>query len=148
MTQDDDLRASLQTLSTERADPAYADLDVRSTAEQVNVMIAQAAQAAEAVAGRADEIAAAVDGIVAQRGRGGRLIYIGAGTAGRMGVLDASEIPPTYGTAPEEVVGLIAGGEIAVRGAVENAEDDDVAGAEAIDRIGLTAADAVVGISA
>ncbi|MFE6997720.1 N-acetylmuramic acid 6-phosphate etherase [Microbacterium sp. NPDC057659] len=148
MTQDDDLRVSLQTLSTERADPAYADLDVRSTVDQVSVMIAQAAQAAEAVAGRSAEIAAAVDGIVAQRAKGGRLIYIGAGTAGRMGVLDASEIPPTYGTAPEEVVGLIAGGEVAVRGAVENAEDDDVAGAEAIDRIGLTAADAVVGISA
>ncbi|MFC4138837.1 MULTISPECIES: N-acetylmuramic acid 6-phosphate etherase [unclassified Microbacterium] len=148
MTHDDDLRASLRTLSTESADPAYADLDVRSTGEQVEVMLTQAAQAAAAVAGSADEIAAAVDGIVARRARGGRLIYIGAGTAGRMGVLDASEIPPTYGTAPEEVVGLIAGGEVAVRGAVENAEDDDVAGAEAVERIGLTADDAIVGISA
>jgi N-acetylmuramic acid 6-phosphate etherase len=148
MTRNDELRAELGTLSTEAADPAYAELDLLDTAGQVRLMLDQGVQAAEAVARAGDVIAQAVDGIVARRAAGGRLIYIGAGTAGRMGVLDASEIPPTYGTAPEEVVGLIAGGATAVRAAVENAEDDDMAGAEAMDEISLSAADAIVGISA
>lgn len=148
MTRDDELREKLGTLSTEAVDPAYADLDLLGTESQVALMLQQGVQAAEAVARASDSIARAVDGIVGRRGAGGRLIYIGAGTAGRMGVLDASEIPPTYGTAPGEVIGLIAGGDVAVRAAVENAEDDDVAGRAAVDGIGLTATDAVVGISA
>ncbi|REJ04350.1 N-acetylmuramic acid 6-phosphate etherase [Microbacterium bovistercoris] len=148
MTRDDALRQELGTLSTEAVDPAYAELDLLGTDEQVALMLQQGVQAAEAVARQGQAIARAVDGIVGRRAAGGRLIYIGAGTAGRMGVLDASEIPPTYGTAPDEVVGLIAGGDVAVRAAVENAEDDDVAGRAAVDGIGLTADDAIVGISA
>ncbi|UJP10618.1 N-acetylmuramic acid 6-phosphate etherase [Microbacterium sp. KUDC0406] len=148
MTRDDDLREKLGTLSTEAVDPVYAELDLLDTEGQVELMLRQGVQAAEAVARQGDAIARAVDGIVGRRSTGGRLIYIGAGTAGRMGVLDASEIPPTYGTAPDEVIGLIAGGDVAVRAAVENAEDDDVAGRAAVDGIGLTAADAIVGVSA
>lgn len=148
MTRDEELRAKLGTLSTEAVDPAYAELDLLDTAGQVELMLQQGVQAAEAVARQGAVIARAVDGIVGRRASGGRLVYIGAGTAGRMGVLDASEIPPTYGTAPDEVIGLIAGGDVAVRAAVENAEDDDVAGRAAVDGIGLTAADAIVGISA
>ncbi|MFE6736800.1 N-acetylmuramic acid 6-phosphate etherase [Microbacterium sp. NPDC057650] len=148
MTRDEELRDKLGTLSTEAVDPAYADLDLLGTEGQVALMLQQGVQAAEAVARQGDSIARAVDGIVGRRAAGGRVIYIGAGTAGRMGVLDASEIPPTYGTAPEEVIGLIAGGDVAVRAAVENAEDDDAAGRAAVDGVGLTAADAIVGISA
>src|SRR5690606_23633135 len=76
------------------------------------------------------------------------LIYLGAGTAGRIGVLDASECPPTFGTDPSMVVGLIAGGESAIRSAVENAEDDDRAAEESLRQLELSADDTVVGISA
>src|SRR5690606_25228677 len=101
-----------------------------------------------AVAEQAEPIARAVDGITERFRRGGRLIYLGAGTAGRIGVLDASECPPTFGTDPSMVVGLIAGGEVAIREAVENAEDDQDAAAAQLDGIGLRDADTVVGISA
>jgi N-acetylmuramic acid 6-phosphate etherase len=144
----DDLNRTLDALATEQVDPAAAHLDELDTGAQVALMMTHAAQAASAVAACADSIAAAVDGIVARRARGGRLVYIGAGTAGRMGVLDASEIPPTFGTDPAEVVGLIAGGDEALRHAVENAEDDALAGITDLEDIGLSADDAVVGISA
>lgn len=148
MSTHDELRAELSALATEEVDPRYAGLDTLTTADQVALMAAQGVEAAQAVAARQAELTAAVDGIVARRARGGRLIYIGAGTAGRMGVLDASEIPPTYGTDPHEVLGLIAGGDQALRNAVENAEDDADAGAAALDAIGVGADDAVVGVSA
>lgn len=148
MSSTEDLNATLDALASEQIDPAAANLDRLDTAAQVALMMDHAAAAAVAVAAQQKQIAAAVDGIVARRAAGGRLIYIGAGTAGRMGVLDASEIPPTFGTDPAEVVGLIAGGETALRNAVENAEDDAAAGAADLARIDLTAHDAVVGISA
>lgn len=144
----EDLNGTLDALATEQVDPAAAHLDELDTASQVALMMDHAAQAASAVAAVSDRIAAAVDGIVARRARGGRIVYVGAGTAGRMGVLDASEIPPTFGTEPSEVIGLIAGGETALRNAVENAEDDTLAGVTDLEDIGLTADDAVVGISA
>ena len=148
MSSTEDLNATLDSLATEQVDPASSDLDRLSTAAQVALMMDHAAAAAAAVATQQVQIVAAVEGIVARRAAGGRLIYIGAGTAGRMGVLDASEIPPTFGTDPAEVVGLIAGGETALRNAVENAEDDAEAGAADLAGIALTANDAVVGISA
>ena len=146
MSDREELRSTLETLSTERVDPAFAELDLLSTVDQVALMTEQGIVAAQAVAAEGASIARAIDGIVERLHRGGRLVYIGAGTAGRMGVLDASEIPPTFGTDPSLVVGVIAGGEHALRNAVENAEDDVEAGAAAASRLGPD--DAIVGISA
>ncbi|MGD7706150.1 N-acetylmuramic acid 6-phosphate etherase [Microlunatus sp. Y2014] len=133
---------------TEQVNPDTADIDLLSTPDQVRLMNAQDALVAPAVATRADAIARVVDEVSARMRAGGRLVYIGAGTAGRLGVLDASEIPPTFGESPDRVVGLIAGGRRALTDAVENAEDDPDAGAADLAGIGLTAADSVVGIAA
>lgn len=143
-----DLLDVLSGLGTEASSTERGDLDLLGTAELVTRMNAEDRRVPEAVAERSAEIAAAVDGITARFRRGGRLIYIGAGTAGRVGVLDASECPPTFGTDPSMVVGLIAGGETAIRSAVENAEDDGDAAAQSLREIELTAHDTVVGISA
>ena len=148
---DSRLTALLETLSkldTEASTTERGDLDMLDTVELVRRMNAEDRRVPEAVAERATEIAAAVDGIVARFRRGGRLIYIGAGTAGRIGVLDASECPPTFGTDPSMVVGLIAGGETAIRSAVENAEDDGEAAAASLRELALSDRDVVVGISA
>ncbi|MBS1907930.1 MAG: N-acetylmuramic acid 6-phosphate etherase [Actinobacteria bacterium] len=138
----------LSQLSTEQADTSRGDLDLLPTLELVRAMNAEDRQVPEAIAAQAERIAEAVDGITAGFRRGGRLIYIGAGTAGRVGVLDASECPPTFGTDPGMVIGLIAGGETAIRNAVENAEDDESAAADSLRGLGLTGNDTVVGISA
>lgn len=138
----------LSTLGTEASTTDRGDLDLLGTAQLVELMNAGDRRVADAVAERSAEIAAAVDGITARFRRGGRLIYIGAGTAGRIGVLDASECPPTFGTDPSMIVGLIAGGETAIRSAVENAEDDIEAAAASLREIELTEHDTVVGISA
>lgn len=102
----------------------------------------------DAVASAAEPIARAIDGIAARMRTGGRLIYVGAGTPGRLGILDASECPPTFGTDPDLVVGVIAGGDRAVRSAVENAEDDTGAARRDLAELALTDRDSVVGISA
>lgn len=138
----------LSALGTEASSTERGDLDLLGTAELVRRMNAEDQRVATAVADRSAEITAAVDGITARFRRGGRLIYIGAGTAGRIGVLDASECPPTFGTDPSMVVGLIAGGETAIRSAVENAEDDDRAAGESLRELNVTERDTVVGISA
>ncbi|KQR39006.1 N-acetylmuramic acid 6-phosphate etherase [Microbacterium sp. Leaf159] len=143
-----DLLDVLSTLATEASSTDRGDLDLLDTIELVDRMNAEDHRVPEAVAERRAEIAAAVDGITARFREGGRLIYIGAGTAGRVGVLDASECPPTFGTDPSMVVGLIAGGETAIRSAVENAEDDAEAAGLSLSEIGLTEWDTVVGISA
>jgi N-acetylmuramic acid 6-phosphate etherase len=149
----DDIRLTalldeLSRLGTEASTTERGDLDEYATLELVRLMNEEDRRVPAAVAERSAEIARAVDGIVERFRRGGRLIYIGAGTAGRIGVLDASECPPTFGTDPSMVVGLIAGGETAIRSAVENAEDDDAAAAAELRGLGLTADDTVVGISA
>jgi N-acetylmuramic acid 6-phosphate etherase len=138
----------LSRLSTEQQSTERGDLDLLSTDELVRRMNAEDQLVASAVAERTAEISAAVDGITARFRQGGRLIYFGAGTAGRIGVLDASECPPTFGTDPSMVVGLIAGGETAIRSAVENAEDDAQAAMIEMQELGLNSADTVVGISA
>ncbi len=143
-----DLLDVLSTLGTEASSTDRGDLDLLDTIELVDRMNAEDRRVPEAVAERRAEIAAAVDGITARFREGGRLIYIGAGTAGRVGVLDASECPPTFGTDPSMVVGLIAGGETAIRSAVENAEDDAESAGLSLREIGLTERDTVVGISA
>ena len=142
------LIGELSGLATEQADTARGDLDLLPTMELVHAMNAEDRRVPEAVAAQAERIGQAVDGITERFRRGGRLISIGAGTAGRAGVLDASECPPTFGTDPGMVVGLIAGGDAAIRDAVENAEDDDRAAAESLRALGLSENDTVVGISA
>lgn len=142
------LRDLLGELATEEVNDAHGEFDLLPTEAQLAAMQEESAQAVAAVSEAAPQIAAAIDAIVPRLRAGGRLVYLGAGTAGRMGVLDASEIPPTFGTDPSLVVGVIAGGEVALRSAVEDAEDDTALGAADLDAIGLTAADAVVGISA
>lgn len=142
------LLSVLAGLGTEASTTERGDLDLLDTVELVQRMNAEDVRVPAAVAERTAEIAAAVDGITARFRRGGRLIYIGAGTAGRVGVLDASECPPTFGTDPSMVIGLIAGGETAIRSAVENAEDDAEAAEASLRELALSENDTVVGISA
>jgi N-acetylmuramic acid 6-phosphate etherase len=111
-------------------------------------MSAQDAQVAAAVAAEAEAIARAIDAIAWQMQSGGRLIYIGAGTSGRLGALDAAECPPTFNTPPALVTALIAGGEQALYRSVEDAEDDAEAGAQAITGIDVSANDSVIGLAA
>ena len=138
----------LATLLTEAERPELMQIDVASTAELVALMNAEDATVPDAVAAAAPAIAAAIDAIAERMVRGGRLIYAGAGTAGRVGVLDAVECPPTFNTDPEQVVGLIAGGDRAVRGASEGAEDDVESSPAQLEQLGLGPDDVVVGISA
>ncbi|GAA3931895.1 N-acetylmuramic acid 6-phosphate etherase [Microbacterium soli] len=144
----DDLLNVLADLDTEAVTTERGDLDLLETSELVRRMNAEDQLVALAVAECAESITRAVDGITERFRRGGRLVYIGAGTAGRIGVLDASECPPTFGTDPSMVVGLIAGGEEAIRSAVENAEDDTEAAPRALRDLALAEQDTVVGISA
>lgn len=133
---------------TESVNPDTTLIDELSTIEQVRLMNAEDAGVAAAVAAQAEPIARTVDAVAERMAAGGRLLYVGAGTAGRLGVLDASEIPPTFGMDPARVVGLIAGGDRAIQHAVENAEDDSAQGAADLAANGLTAGDAVVGLAA
>lgn len=152
ITEDSDplaaLRQELGSLTTEAIEPSMDDLDLRSTEELVRAMNAQDALVAPAVAVAGAAIARAVDGIAPRMRRGGRLIYVGAGTSGRLGVLDASECAPTFGVEPGVVVGLIAGGDDALRGAIEAAEDAIDRGRAAVAELGVGPDDTVVGIAA
>ncbi|GAA0302363.1 N-acetylmuramic acid 6-phosphate etherase [Streptomyces polychromogenes] len=148
MTAYADLRAQLDTLTTEAFRPDLAEIDRLPTLEIARLMNAEDATVPAAVAARLEEIAAAVDAIAERMARGGRLLYAGAGTAGRLGVLDASECPPTFNTDPAQVVGLIAGGPGAMVKAVEGAEDSPELAAEDLTALGLSADDTVVGVSA
>ncbi len=132
-----------ERLLTEQRNPASENLDLLSTADLLGVMNAADAEITAAVATQNERIAALVDAIAA---RGGRLIYIGAGTSGRLGVLDASECPPTFGVPSTLVHGIIAGGAPALTHSVEGAEDDPAAGAR--DLGDISAADSMVGIAA
>ncbi|MEV7726600.1 N-acetylmuramic acid 6-phosphate etherase [Streptomyces sp. NPDC087917] len=142
------LRAQLDTLTTEAFRPELAEIDRLSTLEITRIMNAEDATVPAAVAGQLEVIAAAVDGIATRMARGGRLVYAGAGTAGRLGVLDASECPPTFNTDPSRVVGLIAGGPSAMVKAVEGAEDSEELAAEDLAALGIGPDDTVIGISA
>ena len=143
-----DLHGVLASLSTEQVDGRYADLDLLSTRDLVSAMSAEDATVPAAVAAVGADVAAAIDGIVDRLNSGGRLIYVGAGTPGRLGVLDASEAPPTFGIDPGLIVGVIAGGRDALLTAVEGAEDDEVAGRADLANLDVSARDAVVLISA
>ena len=133
---------------TERRNPRTTAIDTASSLDIVDLLNAEDATVPGAVRAARAEIATAIDLAVDAFRAGGRLIYVGAGTSGRLGVLDASECPPTFGTPPEMVVGVIAGGYPALVRSREGVEDDVNAGASAMDEQRVTARDLVVGIAA
>ncbi|MFF7448280.1 MULTISPECIES: N-acetylmuramic acid 6-phosphate etherase [unclassified Streptomyces] len=143
-----DLRAELATLTTEAFRPELAEIDRLPVLDIARLMNAEDATVAAAVAAGLPAIAAAIEDIADRMSRGGRLVYAGAGTAGRLGVLDASECPPTFNTDPAQVVGLIAGGPAAMVTSVEGAEDSRELAEADLDALGLRASDTVVGVSA
>jgi N-acetylmuramic acid 6-phosphate etherase len=143
-----DLRAELETLTTEAFRPELSDIDRLSTLEIARLMNGEDTTVPAAVAAQLPLIAAAIDGIAERMARGGRLVYAGAGTAGRLGVLDASECPPTFNTDPSRVVGVIAGGPTAMVTSIEGAEDSRELAEADLDALALTADDTVVGVSA
>ncbi|MEU4701585.1 N-acetylmuramic acid 6-phosphate etherase [Nonomuraea dietziae] len=138
----------LPELSTEQSDPRYSQIDRLPTSEIAQLMNQADATVPTAVGAVLPAITAAIDAISARMAAGGRLLYVGAGTSGRLAVLDASECPPTFGTDPSLVQGVIAGGLPALTRSVEGAEDDTSAGEEALAERGVGALDSVVGISA
>jgi N-acetylmuramic acid 6-phosphate etherase len=135
-------------LLTERRRPELTDLDLATTGELVALMVAEDKLVPAAVERAADAIARAIDAVTERLGAGGRLIYVGAGTAGRLGVMDAAECGPTFSTPPGRVVGVLAGGDDAFGAPVEHAEDHEEAGAAALDALRVGPDDAVVGITA
>ncbi len=138
----------LSGFSTETRNPATMDLDVMSPLEIARVMNRENALAVESLEPELEKVAEAIEWAATSLEGGGRLIYMGAGTSGRLGVLDAAECPPTFGVSPESVVGLIAGGGKAASRALESNEDSFELGEKDLCSISLTAADTVVGLSA
>lgn len=138
----------MKSARTEQRNPRTRGLDTKSTLEILRVLNREDQQVAVAVRRTLPQIARAVDAIVKSIRGGGRLFYIGAGTSGRLAVLDAAECAPTYGTPPKMVQALIAGGEKALRGAVEGAEDSSSNGGRDLAKAGVTRRDVVVGIAA
>ena len=126
----------------------YNDLEKKSTLEILTDINREDHKVADAVAAAIPEIGKLVDGIVERMKRGGRIFYMGAGTSGRLGVLDASEIPPTFGMDPSWVIGIIAGGDTALRNPVENAEDDTAQGWKDLQAFNVNEKDTVIGIAA
>jgi N-acetylmuramic acid 6-phosphate etherase len=133
---------------TEQRNPRTRGLDAKPTLEILRILNREDQQVAFAVRRELPQIARAVDAIVTSLRAGGRLFYVGAGTSGRLAVLDAAECPPTYGVSPKQVQAFIAGGTKALRGAVEGAEDSASNGAKELARAGATRGDVVVGIAA
>ena len=138
----------LQKIATEQRNPNTVNIDTLSTLDMVKLINQEDHRVAEAVALVTDKIAEAVDVIAARLSTGGRLIYCGAGTSGRLGILDAVECPPTYSTDPETVQALMAGGYGAIFKAVEGAEDSKELGVTDMRSIGFSAKDVLVGIAA
>ena len=142
------MRDNYDALKTEGRNPNTMNIDKVSTLEAMRLMNEENKRVPEAIDTQLDQIAKAVDLIAAAMERGGHLIYVGAGTSGRLGVVDASECPPTFGVDHQLVRGIIAGGDGAMFRAVENAEDNEEWGKRAIDEDGVQPGDVVVGISA
>jgi N-acetylmuramic acid 6-phosphate etherase len=138
----------LDKLLTEQTNPASACIDTLPTEQALRIINAEDQRVAAAVEREIPAIARAVDAIVAALEKGGRLFYLGAGTSGRLGVLDASEIPPTFSAPPDMVQGIMAGGEAALSRATETTEDDPAIGARDLLARGFTAKDVLVGIAA
>lgn len=139
---------NLKTLKTEQRNPLTEDIDALDTLSVVRLMNTEDSNVITAVGSQLESIAKAVDIIAPALKSNHRLIYIGAGTSGRLGVLDASECPPTFGTDPNQILGLIAGGDHALRNAMEAVEDNRELGENDLKNIHLTSGDVVVGIAA
>ena len=133
---------------TEQRNPRTQMIDAASSLDIVDLLNAEDATVAAAVHSQRVSLARAIDLVLAAFQAGGRLLYVGAGTSGRLGVLDASECPPTFGSSPSQVVGIIAGGLPALTKSAEGAEDDMNAGKAAVDGAGVDAKDVVIGIAA
>lgn len=143
-----DLFNQLEKLLTEQRNPNSREIDLADSREIVRIINDEDKKVAFAVEKKLDIIADAIDAIVDRLKRGGRILYFGAGTSGRLGVLDAAECPPTFGTAPETVQGFIAGGKEAMFVAQEGAEDSEKVGADEVKRVEVNANDVVVGLAA
>lgn len=138
----------IDQLQTEQRNKKTEQIDNLSTLDVLKVMNEEDTTVAHVVASQLETISLLVDQVVAALQHGGRLFYIGAGTSGRLGILDASECPPTFGVSKDLVVGVIAGGEIALCNAVEGAEDSQEDGKNDLERHRLTSKDVVVGLAA
>jgi N-acetylmuramic acid 6-phosphate etherase len=138
----------LRELTSEQQNEFTRNVDQKSTVEILRLINDEDRKVPEAVRAYIPQIAQAVDAIVGSFRKGGRLLYFGAGTSGRLGILDASECPPTYGTDPKLIVGVIAGGQEAIQHAVEGSEDDEALGGIDVDGQFVGSTDVVVGISA
>ena len=138
----------MESTLTEERNPLTTHIDTLPTLDMLMLINAEDQKVALAVRDELPKIAVAVDAITVRMQRGGRLIYIGAGTSGRLGVLDASECPPTFGTLPELVIGLIAGGPAALTESIEGAEDDRDGGVNEIAELDINKHDNVIGVAA
>lgn len=148
MKSDPELFRKLEHLLTEQRNSLSRSIDISNTLEIVKIINEEDKKVAYSVEKRLEVIASAIDMIAEKLKIGGRLLYFGAGTSGRLGVLDAAECPPTFGTNPETVKGYIAGGEKAMFVAQEGAEDKEKYGEEELDRISVNSKDVIVGIAA
>lgn len=142
------MKINLSKLTTESRNPASAEIDTLPTLDMLATINREDKKVPVAVEATLPQIAQVVDRVVEAFACGGRLIYCGAGTSGRLGILDASECPPTYGTPREQVVGLIAGGHPAILQAVENAEDNREMGEQDLRNLNFNSRDVLVGIAA
>jgi N-acetylmuramic acid 6-phosphate etherase len=141
-------RPDYARLATEAPNPRSARLETLSTDEIVALLLAEEKRAQAAAWGAREEIARAAERVVAALRAGGRLFYVGAGTSGRLGALDAAELPPTFGSSPAQVVAVVAGGPRALQRSVEGAEDRAPSAARRLGRLGLEARDVVCAIAA
>lgn len=139
---------NITKLNTEQRNPKTMEIDLMTTEEIITIINQEDTIVPNAIAREIPHIVKVVDEITESFKKGGRLIYVGAGTSGRLGIIDASECPPTYGTNPEMVVGIIAGGKEAMTEAVEGAEDDSEQGRQDVADIQLSDKDVLVGIAA
>ncbi|EOD00089.1 N-acetylmuramic acid 6-phosphate etherase [Caldisalinibacter kiritimatiensis] len=142
------MACDLNQLITEAPNTKTIDIDKKTPIEILKLMNEEDKKVALAVERELPNIARAVEKIIEAFNKGGRLIYIGAGTSGRLGILDAAECPPTFGTDPEQVIGLIAGGQDALVNAIEGAEDSTEAGVKDLKDINISNKDVIVGIAA
>ena len=135
-------------VGTERRHPGSANFDALTVREAVDAMVDDHAQAMRAVSAASAALSAFIEGLVPRMREGGRLVYVGAGTSGRLGVLDASECPPTFRSDPSQVVGIIAGGDAALRRSSEGREDEHGGAREELGRLAVGARDTLLGIAA
>jgi len=139
---------SLHDLTTEQPNPHSLGIDKKSTLEILRIINREDRKVPLVIGRELKSLADVIDTVVESFRRGGKLFYVGAGTSGRLGILDAAECPPTYGTPPEMVQGIIAGGSEALVRSVEWAEDKESEGKKAIDERGFCSKDVLIGITA